>query len=98
MVLIDAYVRRSHVCCYLYVILYLLNCLHILPSYVHTLQIIKSVLTIRVDNDDIFNYEAFDDYFIAFDDYFISVMIDVEHPIPHVLTQHGFVESFIKLL
>ncbi|KAM1249565.1 hypothetical protein ACFX2G_032919 [Malus domestica] len=33
-----------------------------------------------------------------FDDYYLSVVIEVEHPVPYVYTQNGLAKDFIKLL
>ena len=34
----------------------------------------------------------------TFDDYCMTVGIEVEHPVPHVHTQNGLAEAFIKRL
>ncbi|KAM1281896.1 hypothetical protein ACFX1X_022867 [Malus domestica] len=49
------------------------------------------LLSIRLDNAGEFTSQTFDDYCMA-------LGIDVEHPVPHVHTQNGLAEAFIKRL
>ena len=88
MVLIDASARWSHVC--------LLSSRNI--AFARLLaQIIRlraqfpdyPIKSIRLDNAGEFTSKTFDDYCT-------SIGIDVEHPVPHVHTQNGLAESFIK--
>ena len=90
MVLVDASIRWSHVC--------LLSTCNV--AFARLLaQIIKlwvhfpdhSIKLIRLDNAGEFTSKTFDEYCK-------SVGIDVEHPVPHVHTQNGLVESLIKRL
>ena len=90
MVLVDASTRWSHVC--------LLSTRNI--AFARLLaQIIKlraqfpdyPIKSIRLDNAGEFTSHTFDDYCM-------SLGIDVEHPVPHVHTQNGLAEAFIKRL
>lgn len=90
MVLIDASTRWSHVC--------LLSTRN--DAFAKLLaQIIKlraqfpdhCIKSIRLDNAGEFTSATFVDYCM-------SVGISVEHPVPHVHTQNGLAESFIKRL
>ena len=90
MVLVDASSRWSHVC--------LLSTRNV--AFARLLaQIIRlrahfpdhPIKSIRLDNAGEFTSKTFDEYCR-------SVGIDIEHPIPHVHTQNGLVESFIKRL
>ena len=49
------------------------------------------IKTIRLDNACEFTSQTFDDYCI-------SLGIEVEHSVPHVHTQNGLAEAFIKRL
>ena len=51
----------------------------------------NAINTIHLDNDDNFTSQVFNDYCMF-------VGITVEHPVAHVHTQNGLVESFIKRL
>ena len=90
MVLIDASTRWSHVC--------------LMSSRNQTFskllaQIIKlraqfpdyPIKAIRLDNAAEYSSRAFNDYCM-------SIGITIEHPVPHVHTQNGLAESFIKRL
>jgi transposase InsO family protein len=76
--------------CFLHVILLLLDLLaqnirlraHF-PDY--------SIQSIRIDNAGEFTSQTFYEYCM-------SIGINVEHPVPHVHTQNGLAESFIKRL
>ncbi|CAL9025326.1 unnamed protein product [Prunus brigantina] len=90
MVLIDASTKWSHVC--------LLSTRNV--AFARLLaQIIKlraqfpdnPIKSIRLDNADEFTSQTFDAYCM-------SLGIDVEHPVPHVHTQNGLAEAFIKRL
>ncbi|KAM1962899.1 hypothetical protein ACFX16_023138 [Malus domestica] len=90
MVLVDASTRWSHVC--------LLSTRNV--AFARLLaQIIKlraqfpdhPIKSIRLDNVGEFMSQTFDDYYMA-------LGIDVEHPVPHVHTQNGLAEAFIKRL
>ena len=90
MVLVDASTRWSHVC--------LLSTRN--AAFAKLLaQIIKlrahhpdyPIKSIRLDNAGEFTSQTFDDYCM-------SVGIDVEHLVPHVHTQNGLAEAFIKRL
>ncbi|XP_074369756.1 uncharacterized protein LOC141711251 [Apium graveolens] len=90
MVLIDASTRWSHIC--------LLSTRN--DAFAKLLaQIIKlraqfpdhCIKSIRLDNAGEFTSATFVDYCM-------SVGISVEHPVPHVHTQNGLAESFIKRL
>ena len=90
MVLVDASVRWSHVC--------LLSTRNVAFAKLLA-QIIRfqanfpdySIKSIRIDNAGEFTSKAFDEYCKV-------AGIDVEHPVPHVHTQNGLVESLIKLV
>ena len=92
MVLIDASNRWSHVC--------LLSSRNLAFTKLLA-QIIKlraqlsdyTIQNIRLDNADEFTSQTFDNY-----NYCMSIEISVEHHVPHVHTQNGLVESFIKHL
>ena len=90
MVLVDASTRWSHVC--------------LLPTrnvaFAKLLaQIIKlrahypdyPIKKLRLDNVGEFTSRTFDDFCM-------SIGIEVEHPVPHVHTQNGLAEAFIKRL
>ena len=88
MVLVDASCRWSHVC--------LLSTRNV--AFARLLaQIIKlrahfseyNIKSIRMDNAGEFTSKSFDEYCA-------SLGIEVEHPVPHVHTQNGLAESFIK--
>ena len=90
MVLVDALTRWSHVC--------LLSTRN--AAFAKLLaQIIKLrahhpdylIKSIRLDNAGEFTSQTFDDYCM-------SVGIDVEHHVPHIHTQKGMAEAFIKRL
>ena len=90
MILIDASTRWSHVC--------LLSCRNV--AFARLLaQIIRlrsefpdhPIKTIRFDNVGEFLSQTFLDYCM-------SIGIDVQHPVAHVHSQNGLVESFIKRL
>ena len=90
MVLVDASIRWSHVC--------LLSTRNV--AFARLLaQIIRlrahfpdhPIKSIRLDNAGEFTSKTFDEYCK-------SIGIDVEHPVPHVHTQNGLAESFIKRL
>ncbi|KAK9924069.1 hypothetical protein M0R45_032457 [Rubus argutus] len=90
MVLVDASTRWSHVA--------LLSTRN--AAFAKLLaQIIKlrahhpdyPIQSIRLDNAGEFTSKSFDDYCM-------SLGIDVEHPVPHVHTQNGLAEAFIKRL
>ncbi|KAM1438921.1 hypothetical protein ACFXTO_012842 [Malus domestica] len=49
------------------------------------------IKSIRLDNAGEFTSKTFDDYYM-------SVRVEVEHPVPHVHTQNGLAEAFIKCL
>ncbi|KAM1202909.1 hypothetical protein ACFX2J_018794 [Malus domestica] len=49
------------------------------------------IKSIRLDNAGEFTSKTFDDYCM-------SVGVEVEHPVPHVHTQNGLAEAFIKRL
>ncbi|KAM1572860.1 hypothetical protein ACFX1Z_042426 [Malus domestica] len=49
------------------------------------------IKSIRLDNAGEFTSQTFDDYCM-------SAGINVEHPVPHVHTQNGLAEAFIKRL
>ncbi|KAM2879505.1 hypothetical protein FF1_014994 [Malus domestica] len=90
MVLVDALTRWSHVC-----LLSTLNaaCDKLLAQIIrlrarHLDYLIKSI---RLDNAGEFTSQTFDDYCM-------SVLIDVEQLVPHVHTQNGLAETFIKCL
>ncbi|KAM1407736.1 hypothetical protein ACFX2I_008345 [Malus domestica] len=90
MVLVDASTRWSHVC--------LLSTRNAAFSKLLA-QVIKlkahhpdyPIKSIRLDNAGEFTSKTFDDYCM-------SVGVEVEHPIPHVHTQNGLAEAFIKRL
>ena len=83
MVLIDAFDSSHMFIYYLYTTLYLLDCLHKLLSYLHNFKIIQTMLvSLRLKLLVILQFFG----------------IDIEHPISHIHTQKGLVESFIKLL
>ncbi|KAM2825188.1 hypothetical protein COP1_035011 [Malus domestica] len=90
MVLVDVSTRWSHVC--------LLSTRNV--AFARLLaQIIKlqaqfpyhPIKSIRLDNAGEFTYQTFDDYCM-------TLGIDVEHHVPHVHTQNGLAEAFIKRL
>ncbi|KAM1007746.1 hypothetical protein ACFX2A_004365 [Malus domestica] len=90
MVLVDASTRWSHVC--------LLSTRNAAFSKLLA-QVIKlrahhpdyPIKSIRLDNAGEFTSKTFDDYCM-------SVGVEVEHPVPHVHTQNGLAEAFIKRL
>ncbi|KAM2686024.1 hypothetical protein EV2_008965 [Malus domestica] len=90
MVLVDASTRWSHVC--------LLSTRNVMFAKLLA-QIIKLrahhpdylIKSIRLDNAKEFTSQTFDDYCM-------SVGINVEHHVPHVHTQNGMAEAFIKRL
>ncbi|KAM1614644.1 hypothetical protein ACFX2K_023977 [Malus domestica] len=90
MVLVDTSTRWSHVC--------LLSTRNAAFSKLLA-QVIKlrahhpdyPIKSIRLDNAGEFTSKTFDDYCM-------SVGVEVEHPVPHVHTQNGLAEAFIKRL
>ncbi|KAM1495394.1 hypothetical protein ACFXTO_030114 [Malus domestica] len=90
MVLVDASTRWSHVC--------LLSTRNAAFSKLLA-QVIKlrahhpdyPIKSIRLDNAGEFTSKTFDDYCM-------SVGVEVEHHVPHVHTQNGLAEAFIKRL
>ncbi|KAK2375011.1 hypothetical protein QL285_075932 [Trifolium repens] len=90
MVLIDASTRWSHVCL-------LSTCNQAFARLLAQLIRIRAhfpdypVKKIRLDNAAEFSSQAFNDYCMA-------IGIDIEHPVAHVHTQNGLVESFIKCI
>ncbi|KAM2667965.1 hypothetical protein EV2_019591 [Malus domestica] len=90
MVLVYASTRWSHV--------YLLSTRNAASSKLLA-QVIKlrahhpdyPIKSIRLDNAREFTSKTFDDYCM-------SVGVEVEHPVPHVHTQNGLAEAFIKRL
>ncbi|KAM1157655.1 hypothetical protein ACFX15_027725 [Malus domestica] len=90
MVLVDASTRWSHVC--------LLSTRNATFSKLLA-QVIKlrvhhpdyPIKSIRLDNAGEFTSKTFDDYCM-------SVEVEVEYPVPHVHTQNGLAEAFIKRL
>ncbi|KAM1234375.1 hypothetical protein ACFX2J_003964 [Malus domestica] len=88
MVLVDASTRCSHVCLLSTRNVAFAKLLaQIIKLRVHHLD--HSIKLIRLDNAEEFTSQTFDDYCM-------SVGIDVEHPVPHVHTQNGLAEAFIK--
>ena len=90
MVLIDASSKWSHVC-----LLYSWNvAFSRLIAHIIRLRAQFSnypIKKIQLDNAGEFTSQAFDNFCT-------SIRIDVEHPIAHIRTQNGLVESFIKHL
>ncbi|KAM1456620.1 hypothetical protein ACFX13_034735 [Malus domestica] len=90
MVLVDASTRWTHVC-----LLSTCNATftkllaQIIKIRVHHLD--YPIKSIRLDNAEEFTSQTFDDYCML-------VGIDVEHHVPHVHTQNGLAEAFIKLI
>ncbi|KAM2694200.1 hypothetical protein EV2_008292 [Malus domestica] len=90
MVLVDVSTRWSHVC--------LLSTRNVAFSKLLA-QVIKlrahhpdyPIKSIRLDNAGEFTFKTFDDYCM-------SVGVEVEHHVPHVHTQNGLAEAFIKRL
>ena len=90
MVMIDASTKWSHVCllstrnlAFARLLAQLIRLRAHFPDY--------PIKKIRLDNAGEFTSQTFNDYCM-------SIGIDVEHPVPHVHTQNGLAESFIKHL
>ena len=88
MVLVDASCRWSHVC--------LLSTRNVVFARLLA-QIIKlrahfpehNIKSIKMDNAGEFTSKSFDEYCVF-------LRIEIENPVPHVHTQNGLAESFIK--